>query len=73
MKNLFIIFITLLFVSCQENNPSNTDEIKKNIIYFKDHKTGICFAAINSQTSNSYQVTSITCVPCDSLKVFKGF
>lgn len=54
--------------SCQLNDKAQTKSIEDNLTYFKDEKTGLCFAAINSQTYGFNTVTSITCVPCDSLK-----
>lgn len=71
MKKLIVVLSMLSIVtmtSCQQTKQSNTDEIKKNLIYFKDSNTNLCFGAINSFSAQGYEVTSITCVPCDSLK-----
>jgi hypothetical protein len=70
MKKLFVllVFITITFVSCQMNGTSDNQDVKNSISYFKDERTGLCFASINSSTYTGYKVTSITCVPCDSLK-----
>jgi hypothetical protein len=69
MKKLILICIvmTLGLFSCQMNGSANTEEIKGSLTYFKDPNTGLCFASINSVV-DSYYITSITCVPCDSLK-----
>jgi hypothetical protein len=61
--------VLLLVVSCQVSSSIKTREIKKNIVYFKDERTNLCFAGINSTNINSLsETTSISCVPCDSLK-----
>lgn len=65
-----IILLTLMIIgilSCQMNSPTNVEKLN-GLTYFKDSKTGLCFAAINSTSYSGYYVTSITCVPCDSLK-----
>lgn len=57
-----IILISLLMVGC------SAESAHKEIEYFKDKRTGLCFAEygnIGSITTDSY---TITCVPCDSLK-----
>lgn len=73
MKKILIVFgMVLLMSACQISDKTNVQKIGNNITYFKDAKTGLCFAAVNSissSSSNSY--TSITCVPCDSLKNVK--
>lgn len=66
---LSVLIATLVLPACQVNSIPETDEIKENIAYFKDHRTGLCFAAINSTNTQSLSnSSSITCVPCDSLK-----
>ena len=73
--NIFIkirhfALVYFLLVSCQTNKKADTGKILKNLSYFKDKQTGLCFAAINSEVNATLPetVTSITCVPCDSLK-----
>jgi hypothetical protein len=68
MKKLIVLLGLIMLVSCQANDTTNNNDVKNNITYFKDAKTGLCYAAINSYTYGGYKVTSITCVPCDSLK-----
>lgn len=55
----------LLAAGCQMNSRSDSNKIGKDITYFKDKRTGICFAAINSYTKDMWSITSITAVPCD--------
>jgi hypothetical protein len=62
----FVLLGLFLLVGCQQNSkPSLPDE--SNIVYFKDSRTGVCFAALNSATYTNFHVTSITAVPCDAL------
>ena len=59
MKLKFLVLCTLFFFSCQ----TVVEKTKKNLIYFKDERTNLCFGIIDNKSS-----VSITCVPCDSLK-----
>ncbi len=60
--------MTVLF-SCKNTVGEDMPKVKSNgIIYFKDTSTNLCFAKIHSSTYNGFEVASITCVPCDSLK-----
>ena len=84
MKKILTIIIISTITACSKNTShhiiENREEYKtyyKNkhlsdkvdtLSYFIDAKTGICFAKQFSITSYDYGVTSITCVPCDSLK-----
>lgn len=62
-----VLIVGLL--SCQFNGKPNTESLKKNIVYFKDPTTNLCFAGVNSTNTKSLSNnSSITCVPCDSLK-----
>lgn len=64
-----ILLLAVVLPSCQINEKPDTSEIQENIVYFKDPNTGLCFAAVNSTNTKSWSnSSSITCVPCDSLK-----
>lgn len=64
-----ILLLAVVLQSCQFNSTPEPDSIKENIVYFKDERSGLCFAAINSTNTQSLSnSSSITCVPCDSLK-----
>lgn len=65
----YLIILSLLFFSCQTNTSVDTNLVTNKITYFRDSQTGICFASINSVVSGA-AITSIACVPCDSLKKF---
>jgi hypothetical protein len=67
MKKIIYLFILLFcFVSCQNSSKPDVESLKENIVFFK--KGNLCFAAVNSDTYGYYTISSITCVPCDSLK-----
>ena len=66
MKMLMVLALCAMF-GCQMNSGSDVSGIERNLRYFKDPKTGLCFAALNSASAQMYEVTSIACVPCDSL------
>jgi hypothetical protein len=67
---LLLVFMTIGFSSCERDPKDYSQRINKTVetmFYFKDYKTGLCFAGIYND--NGYgDVISITCVPCDSLK-----
>lgn len=73
IKFIFGILILFFIVSCQgvmSKKPSEeaSSDIVKNITYVKDKKTGLCFATVLAVGSDGWNSSSITCVPCDSLK-----
>lgn len=63
----FVLFgIICLIVSCsitygdeQENRRQELQRLTSSIIYFKDNKSGFCFAK-----QDGWRYTSITNVPC---------
>lgn len=57
-----------LAVSCQRTYKAKTENLSGKITYFKDKSSGLCFGAINSGSADGYEITSLTCVPCDSVK-----
>jgi len=72
MKKLILLFVlmTIGVSSCTqspEEQAKETEKIVETTFYYRDSRTGLCFAGIYSR--NVYgDVVSITCVPCDSLK-----
>lgn len=68
MKKLILFFAVIMLASCQINDTTDNSKIIENITYFKDERTKLCFASVNSYSYGSRVITSITCVPCDSLK-----
>lgn len=68
---LSLIMATIFTATgCTRPNKA-TDEENQKIIdvisYIKDPNTGLCFATIKSQSSNGYQVISITNIPCEKV------
>lgn len=67
MKKILGIAVLITFLSCQTTTPTDTVSVKDNITYFKDERTGLCFATVSSVSEGYYPIASITCVPCDSV------
>jgi len=66
---LIVLVLTLVVCGCgQDSSKPDVESIQDNIVYFRDGRTGLCFASVNSDTYYGWEVTSITCVPCDSLR-----
>jgi hypothetical protein len=67
-----VLTAALFLTSCQSNDKPDKIEPSQTISYFKDQRTGICFAAINSYTYGWSYVTSIATVPCDKVQDLLG-
>jgi len=67
MKTLFFLLLTLIFCSCKTELTEDVT-IQKEISYFKDKRTNLCFAYIYSTSYRGYEVVSITYVPCENVK-----
>ena len=67
MKTLKFLFLVLLLCSCKTELTEDTI-IQKEISYFKDKRTNLCFASVYSTSYNGYEVVSITHVPCENVK-----
>lgn len=63
---LLTIIFTIFLFSCDHSARNNPDKIK----YFKDKRTNLCFAEITSISNGINKVSSITCVLCDSVKLY---
>jgi hypothetical protein len=71
--NKILFTMIILLTSCNGVQPDyiqgkSNDWQTDPIVYFKDKRTGLCFAE-RGATSNY----SFTCVPCDSLKKLNLF
>ena len=64
-KKLIILFI--LIASCS-SEIENSKQAEEEITYIKDGRTNLCFAQKTSYSADGYIITSITCVPCDSVR-----
>lgn len=65
MRALLIVVVVILG-GCQITDKPSSKAIVEaagNIAYFRDARTGICFAAVNAITS-AYATISISYVPC---------
>lgn len=71
---LIVLCGILMFCGCSITiDKVDTDKFKKKISYFKDERTGLCFAAVAMKkgaftVTNNQNGVSFTCVPCDSAK-----
>jgi hypothetical protein len=64
MKSLLITVALIVLTGCTYNSAPDAIS-SKNITYFRDARTGVCFAATNSLDGHSgWKTTSITYVPC---------
>lgn len=55
-------------IACDTTDPVPKDravEAGRNLTYFRDERTGLCFAAVQSTSYYGYMVTSIANVPCE--------
>ncbi len=74
MKKLFLtlsVCASIFLSSCEdgaqpsyiEGNSKYIPKISKDITYFKDKRTGLCYAE-----RGQYYAYTMTCVPCDSVE-----
>lgn len=59
MKYVLIVISVFIFVSCSADSESSN-----LITYWKDERTGICYASMSYPGFQNY---SFTYVPCDSI------
>jgi len=69
----YLLLLLILITACNEDNSpkyiqGNSQAWKKEIRYFQDLRTGLCFAERGYSDVNSF-----TCIPCDSLKRLEKF
>jgi len=68
-RTIVALIITALLSSCGYLSYDVQKDIEKmEVCYVRDTRTGLCFAATGSLSSDGYTIISITCVPCDSLR-----
>ena len=68
MKKLIIASCLFLFTGCQSTFEVERLEMEGKISYFKDTRTGLCFACMSSYSDGANMIISIACVPCDSVQ-----
>lgn len=66
MKKLILFLLGTLYLSCSDLNPDDVQFITKNMVFFKEPKTGLCFAAVYYKPTGASS-NSITCVPCKQI------
>lgn len=64
MKKLILILLVLS--GC--NKITSNEAASSRLTYFKDARTGLCFAQILSTTKDGWQVVSISTVPCKEVE-----
>lgn len=81
MRKVLISILVLFVCGCSvvERHDREQEEAKyatyekdlinavKHISYYKDNKTGICFAFIFSTTAYYFRPASFTAVPCEKI------
>jgi len=65
--SLFAATLAVALSGCGATDAAPPADIAKHLSYFRDPKTGLCFAVIGSFTYSGYTVTSIAAVPCAAL------
>ena len=73
MKKILISLVTVMVIglsSCDVNSEKMENFEPHDITYYKDSRTGICYAVVASRTSGSTDQTGLgmTVVPCDKVK-----
>lgn len=65
---LISLFTIVLYTSCGVGyNPKNSEHLE-SFSYCKDTVSNLCFATTKSISSDFLWISSITCIPCDSIK-----
>lgn len=69
MKKVIILLGLVLLMSCQMNKSLDGKTVETDLVYFQDHRTGLCFAAIVKQHWFSKpEIVSMVPVPYESIK-----
>lgn len=68
---IFFVLIVLLIgmVSCQYTSKTEKFDVN-DITYFRDSRTGICFASVASNGGHMNNIVSITSVDCEKARPF---
>ena len=69
MKKLVFFLGLVCLMSCQINKPLDGKTVETTLVYFQDHRTGLCFAAIvKTHCFSKPEIGSMVLVPCESVK-----
>lgn len=67
MKKILLLGVAAFaLVGCKVEN-SEPAESRPLPAYYRDARTGLCFAAVSSQSYSAFHVISITNVPCEAI------
>lgn len=65
MKSIVIAALSIAFLTaCAASPTEKAREINDELVYFKDHRSGLCFATWVGQNSTTLVLTH---VPCDQM------
>ena len=69
---IFALLFVLLQFSPEPIKFKNVKDFNNNITYFKDDKTGLCFAIIGINVKNRTDAIGLgfTCVPCEKAEKY---
>jgi len=67
LRLLALLAVPFAILGCGAVDPAPPADIAAHLIYFRDPRTGVCFAAVGSESHAGYVVTSIATVPCSTL------
>lgn len=70
MKKINLIIVILLTLIACDSSVKDSKEAEGRITYFKDGRTGLCFAQVTSHTHSGYIVTSIATVDCEKVEKY---
>lgn len=68
---LYLLLIGVILAACTEASSKrhlDNQQAESEVTYFEDPKTNLCFAQASSQSYLGYNITSITCVPCEAIR-----
>jgi hypothetical protein len=64
------VLIAALLAGCEPvtstPEPQTVARVAGEIAYFRDARTGLCFASVSSASYSAYRVLSIANVPCEA-------
>ena len=70
MKRWLMVLAALMMAGCAMPSRLSDSAGKgtmEKLRYFRDERTGLCFAVVSSTTNKLYEVVSIANVPCGAI------
>ncbi len=70
MKKIIVLLVAVSLSSCSVNSSNNVSFKGKDLSYFKDYRTNLCFGVVASRKTGSLTTSGlgVTCVPCENVK-----